>query len=455
MRDVRRRWAAARCRAPVSEPKRPVADRPGRVGALRAVELRGERSRADERQAARGRHIAWHRGMDRRGEPVGGHCRQDDRGSWCLREIEVVAQIAELRRVLPHRRSPIGPAVGRGVETTTAEEAVLDEAQVRIERVRRVVDEALLRVSTDDQRRDPDPDRVAVDRRRCEMVVEAAPVVPRDEDCRRVPCGALHDLVDEEGGVRLAIVHARRRMLADRLRGDDPRDRRHCVGVDRGDEVVDRLNVRLLTGVLHGVELRQRVPDRWCLGVLRHGHALHRVGVGAVGLGAGEDVVPPRDVVLRHQVGDVGPRVGGLGVVGRARDSRQLVATTQRVTANCARRRPCRHHVEVLGKAPRERGREHVIVQDELVRVGPIVRDVGTQLVAEKVGRRRAVVPARLDELLVTADLPCAHETIHLAVVHREGRRVDRVRPSVVDGVGIVIQQRAAPGVGIGDARIW
>ena len=58
------------------------------------------------------------------------------------------------------------------------------------------------------------------------MVVEAAPVIPREEDRRGLPVGAAHDRVDERGHVRLADGHEVRWMLADAVVRHDPRHRR-------------------------------------------------------------------------------------------------------------------------------------------------------------------------------------------------------------------------------------
>src|SRR4029078_12856627 len=67
-----------------------------------------------------------------------------------------------------------------------------------------VVDVAAARV-----RRDHEPGHaqaVAVDGhlRRHHVVVEAAPVVPGEEDCGRAPVRAAHDRVDDTGDVGLA-----------------------------------------------------------------------------------------------------------------------------------------------------------------------------------------------------------------------------------------------------------
>ena len=49
------------------------------------------------------------------------------------------------------------------------------------------------------------------------MVVEAAPVVPDEEDRGRVPVGAPHDRVDQLGDVGLSGGDERGRVLADAL----------------------------------------------------------------------------------------------------------------------------------------------------------------------------------------------------------------------------------------------
>ncbi len=262
-------------------------------------------------------------------------------------EVELLRQVAEDRLVLPHVGSGIGSAVGRGVEALAVEEAVLDELEVRVEAQRLVIDVALLRVRTDQHRRHANAVTLPVDLGRHDVVVEAAPVVPREEDRRRAPLGASHHRVDEARHVRLALRDARRRVLAHGVRRHDPRDRRQRPLLRSFVEARDRLDVAELAVVSNGVEVGQRVPDTRCARRLVVGHARQRPGVFAVGLGARYDVVPPRDAVLVQQVGQVGP---GEDVVIARRDLAGAHAA-ERIVVRAACR-PSGHHVEVSGQAP-------------------------------------------------------------------------------------------------------
>ena len=222
------------------------------------------------------------------------------------------------------------------------------------------------------------------------MVVEAAPVVPREEDRGRVPVGAVHHRVHEARDVRLAGADRPGRVLAVVLGGHDPRHRRERPVLRGGVEVRDRLDVAELAVLLDGVEARQRVPDAGRGGALRRRDAAQRLVVLAVGLPTGREVVAPAHVVLVQQVGEVGPR----------EDARRLLALVERVRArrrvvvHRAPRRPLRHEEQVLGQAPRRVRLEHAVLEHEVARVLPVVRDVGCGVVAHHVDR--AVRAARV-----------------------------------------------------------
>ena len=62
---------------------------------------------------------------------------------------------------------------------------------------------------------DAQPVAVLVDARRDDVVVEPAPVVPREEDGGRVPVGPAHDGVDQAGHPGLAGADERAGVLAD------------------------------------------------------------------------------------------------------------------------------------------------------------------------------------------------------------------------------------------------
>jgi hypothetical protein len=55
--------------------------------------------------------------------------------------------------------------------------------------------------------RQGDTETLAVDARRLDVVVEASPVVPGEEDRGRLPVEALHDRVDQAGNEGLSGGH--------------------------------------------------------------------------------------------------------------------------------------------------------------------------------------------------------------------------------------------------------
>ncbi len=120
--------------------------------------------------------------------------RNGFRGFWL--KLNSRRQVAEHRHVLADRRPRVGPPVRRRVEPQTAEEVVLDELGVGVEAQDLVVDEAAPRVRRDQERGHPQAVAVLVDRRRHDVVVETAPVVPREEDRAGGPVRTSHDRVD-------------------------------------------------------------------------------------------------------------------------------------------------------------------------------------------------------------------------------------------------------------------
>src|SRR4051794_21728023 len=118
---------------------------------------------------------------------------------------------------------------------------VLDEAQDARELAELAADEPVLRVWADDHERDADPEPVAVHLWRRDVVVEAAVVVPREEDRRRVPLGRAHDRVDHLRRPVLAVAEVPFGVLAQLEPRGDPRDRRQQAVRDVPHDVVDRV----------------------------------------------------------------------------------------------------------------------------------------------------------------------------------------------------------------------
>ena len=105
-------------------------------------------------------------------------------------------------------------------------------------------------VRADDQGGHPEPVAVLVDRGRDHVVVEAAPVVPGQEDRGGIPVGAFHDGIDQVGDVGLAGGEVRRRVVAVGLGGGDPGDRGQGAVLGRGVERRQVLDVAELAVLL-------------------------------------------------------------------------------------------------------------------------------------------------------------------------------------------------------------
>ena len=160
-----------------------------------------------------------------------------------LGEVEVGGEIAEHGAF--SRTSGRGsgrPSVGGSMRWPPRKSSSMN-LSVRVEAQRLVVDVARLRVRADDESGHPQAVAVLVDARRGDVVVEAAPVVPGEEDRGRVPVGAAHDRVDQARHVGLADGDRAGPCSLTASAGVDPGHRRQRSGSGRGVEVVDRLHV--------------------------------------------------------------------------------------------------------------------------------------------------------------------------------------------------------------------
>src|SRR5215212_6711334 len=338
-------------------------------------------------------------------------------------------------RVLANERARVRPTVRRRVESLSLQEVVLDELRVRVEAQDLVVDEATPSVGRDHDRGYPQPVAVPVDDRRRDVVVEAAPVVPGEEDRRRLPVGAAHDGVDQAGHPGLALTDERGRVLADLVVRDHPRHGRQLPVLRCPIEVADRRDVPELAILAHGGKPGQRVPDARRLRVLLLRLAEDGAVVGTVGLAALEDVVAPRDVVLVQQVRQiraciVGTRPIRLRLTWRRLRRLDRVDAAERIAPPRALGRPLGDREQVRGQTPRRVGLEHVVLKHEVARVGPVVRDLARVVVAHDVDPA-AVDAARLVRI-GTAGLAqdCSRlpdESVHQPVV------------DVVDGIEVVV----------------
>ena len=213
----------------------------------------------------------------------------------------------------------------------------------------------------------------------------------------------------------------------------------------RPEEVADGDDVPELVIRSDGREPRQRVPDSGRLRVLLLRPAEHPV-VRAVRFAALEDVVAPRDVVLVEQVGEVGPgvlrrRSVRLGLARRCHGRRVRIDAAHRIAAAGASRGPLRNREQVGGQAPRRVRLEHVILENEVSRVRPVVRDLARVVVAHDVDpvRRQRARRIVLGPAGVTQRRPFLRdETVHQTVVDVANRAQLGMRAADVAVVGVV-----------------
>jgi hypothetical protein len=317
-----------------------------------------------------------------------------------------------------------------------------------------VVDVPSPRVRADDERRHAQAVAGAVDDWRGDVVVEASPVVPCEEDRGRAPVGALHDGVDDARDVGLPAADERRRMLADLVRRRDPRDGRKRARPRRPHERAERPDVAQLVILGDRLEPRKGIPDARSARVLRNRLAEHRP-LAAIRLPSTLDVVAPAHVVRVEEVREVGPVVVRnrvrrvLRLAGRGAGVLDRRTAAHRLSGPRAPRRPRRHEVEVGRQAPGRIRLEHVVLQDEVPGVGPVVRDLTGVVVPDDV-RRRAPRPERAGgcvrvEAAVAEDAPHRlDEAVHPAVVDVEDREAMAVRAAVV-AVARVVERAVAP----------
>ena len=166
--------------------------------------------------------------------------------------------------------------------------------------------------------------------------------------------------------------------------------------------------------------------------------------------------------------GDLGDAVGGqagaeggrevlqLDLAARARALRRVVDAAVRVRAGAARR-PAADQVQVGRQGPGVDRLEHVILQDEVLGVGPVVRDLPGVVVAHHV--RRVAGQAHRRRRLGGAAAPAGlvlggpDETVHLAAVDIGGRFGHVVAGSAVHQARIVVRLVAAFGARVGHAH--
>ena len=369
-------------------------------------------------------------------------------------------EIAEQLHLLAHGGARVRPPVGLGVEPLPAQEPVFDQLQVGVVAERLRVDEPRLGPRADHHRGHPQSPAVLVDHRRQHVVVEAAPVVPREEDRRAHPLllGTFHHRVDRLRHVCLAHLDRIGRMLALVLLRHEPRDARQIAVPSVADELRVRADV---------VELPCRCRRRESRQGILHGRGEDALEVLARRRDAGAfaDVVAPADTGLVEQPGDRRPHVRPRFPHLRRPDLRGLVRVDaaggllvrrarHRVIEIATGGRPCRDQEEVRRQRPRVGGREHAVVQRERLRVLPVDRQLLAGVIAHHVGLPLRPVD-RLGAWLLIGVLvapvadhaPSLDEAVHRPAVDRDLAADLAVGASLIDEVGVVIRAmtRAGP----------
>ena len=297
------------------------------------------------------------------------------------------------------------------------------------------------------------------------MVVEAAPVIPREEDRGAVPVGAVHDRVHDPRHPRLPDGDRVRRVFAAPIVGHDPRDRREGP-LPRIPEVgTGRLDVRDLVVLPYRLEAGKRVPDARGRCRLRPMTA-NDLPIGAIRLGAVHHEVAPAHVRSMQEIGEVGPRVRARAGDVAAFGSGDLVPpeseirrTRHGVVGVRTPSAPPGDKVEMRWQAPRAYALEQMILQDEATRICPVVRDLGGGVVTDHVrdpsplgGTATSRCVGIMDAEPLPARAQGLNEAIHASAVDVCPRSPGRMRAAEIDQVRVVERADALPRVRVRDA---
>ena len=254
-------------------------------------------------------------------------------------------------------------------------------------------------------------------------------------------------------------MDAGRRVLTVGAGGGDPGDRGQGAGLRRIEVGMQPLDVVQLVILADISEERQRVPDPGRPGALLDRSTSHRGVVRTIGLGALLDVIPPAHVLGVQQPGDIGPgqvnlcRAGCQLFVDELVELRRLVRPVDVVDAARGRttgtlRGPRGHHVQMGRQRPRFHGLEHAIVENEVLGVRPVVRDLGCGVVSHHVGRGAGVARGIVDVEALGAALGAhSHEPVHLPASFVGDGIGHAVRAAAIDVGGVV--------VGPGTRALW
>src|SRR5437763_6782195 len=143
------------------------------------------------------------------------------------------------------------------------------------------------------------------------VIVEATPVIPGQENRRTAPVRSLHDGIDKSRHVGLTCAHQGRWMFTILAIGYNPGDGWQGAVLGGSVEVVQLLDVAKLAILFHCVKVGQRIPDLWRSRTLWLRSAAHRGIIFTVGLRSICYIVGPTYFSFVEQVRKIGPGIVG------------------------------------------------------------------------------------------------------------------------------------------------
>ncbi len=204
--------------------------------------------------------------------------------------------------------------------------------------------------------------------------------------------------------------------------------------------------------LVHPREERRRIPDRRYLRRLHRLRPARHLVVLAIRLPTERHVLLPRHAVDIEQLEQVGPWIprGGPRLAGvRGSDAAACVASVG------AGSRPLADEIEVCGQRIAPDAREQAVLQDEVFRVQPVVRNILDGVIAHHVVAGLSVhlvLAASAVRVLAAVQLAPPENLLRDEAIHQVGRRavvevdggVERpMRAAGVDVVGVVERRDA------------
>ena len=243
----------------------------------------------------------------------------------------------------PGKVQAIHQVAGRGISAPKGGkiEVLLGKAQDRGELERGVVDVMILCVvlrigiGADDQEGDAKAIAQAVNDGRRHLIVEAAPIVPGQEDDGIAPRRASLNRIDHIDRPVFPGTRTGRRMLAIRFRSRDPGEGRQCIALGiRGEVLPGHHPLRPQIRIANGREAIQSVPHiaglraLWRIKLPRYVCRFHLVCQRREGE-AGKHLLPVEQLrgSLPRSVATPGLGLGASGQLGISNGAMRLVAT--------------------------------------------------------------------------------------------------------------------------------